>query len=253
MGSAMPKIIIFPEKTEIVDGKERVILKQRKNYSEEDKGKYDTTYGQVDLSKKEGVVNGKKYYVMPASFSDEWKRLRRGAQIITQKDIGAIISQTGIGKESIVGEAGTGSGALACALANVCKKVYSYDVDEKAIDLGKQNACTLKLDNIKFTLQDVKTKHPEKNVDVFILDMKNSWEALKMTVPYVRIGGYIVSYNSSMPAVSEFVNTCRKRDDVLLVKTIEVMQREWNIKDFTARPRDVVQHTGFLTFARRIK
>ena len=249
----MPKIIIFPEKTEVIDGKVRVISKQRKNYSDEDKGIYDTTYGQVDLSKKEGETNGKKYYVIPTMFSDEWKKLPRGAQIISAKDIGAIIAQTGIGKNSIVADAGTGSGAIACALANVCNKVYSYDIDEKAIELGKQNASTLKLDNIKFTLQDVKKKHPEKNVDVFILDMKNSFEALDMVVPYVRIGGYIVSYNSSIPSVSDFVNTCRKRTDILLVKTIEAMQREWNIKDFTARPRDVVQHTGFLTFVRRLK
>ena len=47
------------------------------------------------------------------------------------KEIGMIIIQTGISKESTIIEAGTGSGALTCSLAKHAKHVYTYDIVEE--------------------------------------------------------------------------------------------------------------------------
>ncbi len=248
----MPRIIIFKEKAVVVDGKERVVTKQTVRRVMQDEGIAHTQYGEISLNLGKGSIQGKDYSIIPSGFADEWRALERGAQIITEKDVGCIIATTGIGKDSIVGDAGSGSGSLACGLARVAKKVYSYDVDEKAVELCKKNAKKLDLDNVTFALGDITKKLSKKNFDVFILDLKQSWTALDEVVKGVKAGGWIVSYNSSIPSVSEFVNACRQRDDVLFVKTTELMQRQWKIRGLTARPSNTVLHTGFLSFVRRL-
>ncbi len=60
------------------------------------------------------------------SFIDHYKRIQRKAQIVLLKDIGLIIAETGINKNSIVVDAGAGSGALCCFLANYVKKIYTH-------------------------------------------------------------------------------------------------------------------------------
>ena len=74
-----------------------------------------------DLKKKDGSViktnTKKELIIFTPSFIDSYKRIKRGPQIITRKDIAAIIAETGINKDSKVVDAGAGSGALACFLA----------------------------------------------------------------------------------------------------------------------------------------
>src|SRR3989338_295761 len=76
-----------------------------------------------DLQKAKGskiVSNtGKEFSIIDPSFIDLYRRIRRGAQIIPLKDIGLIVAETGINKTSKVVDAGAGSGALCCFLANI--------------------------------------------------------------------------------------------------------------------------------------
>ena len=92
--------------------------------------------------KKNGEIKtntGKKVLIYPATFIDEFYNLKRGAQVIHSKDICAIIANTGIGKDSFVIDAGTGSGFTACFLGNIVKKVVSYDKDKQALEIAKKN------------------------------------------------------------------------------------------------------------------
>src|SRR3989338_7188584 len=77
-----------------------------------------------DLKKsKEGDTlksnTGKEFFIFNPSFIDLYRKIKRDAQIIPLKDIGLIVAETGIGKETKVLDAGSGSGALACFLAAV--------------------------------------------------------------------------------------------------------------------------------------
>ena len=56
-----------------------------------------------------------------------YRRLKRGPQVVLPKDIGMIIAYTGVGKESVCVDAGTGSGWLAISLARIAKEVTTYD------------------------------------------------------------------------------------------------------------------------------
>ncbi|MBI3034430.1 hypothetical protein HYY72_04690, partial [Candidatus Woesearchaeota archaeon] len=73
---------------------------------------------------------GKELFVLTPSFCDSYRKIRRGPQIIPLKDLAAVVSVTGINRESRVVEAGSGSGASACFLGKLVKEVYSYEVRE---------------------------------------------------------------------------------------------------------------------------
>src|SRR3989338_5458767 len=106
-----------------------------------------------DLKKKDGSIiktnTGKELKIFTATFIDSYKRIKRGAQIITRKDIGLIVAETGINKHSKVVDAGAGSGALSCFLANLCKEVTTYEIREDFIKLVEKNKEFLNLKNLK--------------------------------------------------------------------------------------------------------
>ena len=78
---------------------------------------------------------GKELFVFDPAFIDSYAKIKRAPQIIPRKDVAAIIAETGIGRGSIIVDAGTGSGALALFLANVAKKNRDFLIE-------RRNTCT---------------------------------------------------------------------------------------------------------------
>ena len=102
-----------------------------------------TQYGFIkkdDMNKsKEGDLlksnTGKEFFIYTPSFIDLYRKLKRDAQIIPLKDIGFIIAETGINKETKILDAGSGSGALACFLASIAKEVITYEIRDDFIEI----------------------------------------------------------------------------------------------------------------------
>ena len=69
-------------------------------------------------------------------FPEILKKCKRGPQVILPKDRGVILAYSGVGKNSVVVDAGAGSGWLAISLANVAKKVTSYEWREEFAELA---------------------------------------------------------------------------------------------------------------------
>ena len=90
----------------------------------------------------------KEFLIFNPSFIDFYRKIKRDAQIIPLKDIGLIIAETGINKESRILDAGSGSGALACFLAGIAKEVVTYEIREDFIEIVKSNVDFLSLKNI---------------------------------------------------------------------------------------------------------
>jgi tRNA (adenine57-N1/adenine58-N1)-methyltransferase catalytic subunit len=200
------------------------------------------------LKTNKGII----YNVLESSFLDEYKKLKRGAQIIPRKDIGLIITETGITKDSIVIETGAGSGGLGCLLAKIVKKIHSYEIREDFAKVAKANRDRLGITNYKINLQDSKLGFKEKNVDVIVLDLPDPWELIQVSKKALKIGGFIVSYSPTIPQVMDFVSNLDQ--DYKFIKTIEVAEKEWEVKGRKVRPKSQsIGHSGFLTFARRMK
>jgi len=209
-----------------------------------------------DLKKNRDKVKsntGKEFYVLPASFIDKFIKIKRLAQIILPKDIATIITETGINKKSRVVDAGAGSGALACYLAHICKRVVTYDTRKDFIKLVESNKKFLGIKNLKIKYGDVYKRISEKNIDLVTLDLPEPWKALNNAAKTLNIGGYLVAYLPQITQVLEFVRQLDKHKRFVYLKTIENIQRRWEIYGRVARPESkMIGHTAFLVFARRI-
>jgi len=105
-------------------------------------------------------------------FFKKIKSLKRGPAIMKEKDIGAILANVDIDKNSVVLDAGSGTGLMTIYLAKFVKKVYSYDSNKEFLTIAKENSKYLNLKNIVFKNKDITKGIEEKNLDFINLDMK---------------------------------------------------------------------------------
>lgn len=195
----------------------------------------------------------KEFTIFNPYFIDLYRKIKRDAQIIPLKDIGLIVSETGINKNSSVVDAGSGSGALCCFLANIAKEVITYDIREDFIEVVKKNIDYLELKNIKIKNKNIYDGISEKNVDLIVLDLPEPWKAINTAKKALKVGGFLVSYSPTIPQTQDFVNKINKDKDFVHVKTSEIIEREWEIDERKVRPKSQqIGHSGFISFTRRI-
>jgi len=210
-----------------------------------------------DLAKKDGSAvctnTGKEFFLLPPTFFDRYKRIQRLAQIIPRKDIGLIVTETGIGKKSVVVDAGAGSGALALFLSQIVKKVKTYDIREDHLALVRKNCQKLGITNVSVIMHDVYTGIPDKNVDLITLDIPEPWNVLDHAATSLKLGHFLVSYSPTIPQVGDFVAAVKKHPCFVHEKTVEILLREWEIDERKIRPfSQMMGHSGFLTFVRNV-
>ncbi|MFC1690717.1 tRNA (adenine-N1)-methyltransferase [Nanoarchaeota archaeon] len=242
--------------------KKVLINKEKKYYIRDLSNDYHSNDGYIkaaELKKaKDGTLlktnKGKEFSIFSAGFQDKYEKLDRSAQIIPKKDLGTIISYTGIGKDSVIVDAGTGSGALCCFLANIAKKVVSYDVREDHQEFAERNVKLLGLKNVTLKIKDISTGIDEKNIDMISLDLPDPWMAIESCAKALKVGGYIISYSPTIPQVSDFVEAVNDREELIHLQTIEIVEREWQVEGRRVRPKtQQIGHSGFLSFARKVK
>ena len=205
---------------------------------------------------KQTEIGSKKFWVLKPSIMDKLHSLKRKAQIILPRDAAHIIMNCSIESGSIVLEAGIGSGSLTTALANAVApngKVLSYDKRQDFIEHATKNLKTAGLDEYVTTkIQDVTKKIDEKNLDAIILDIPNPWEAIKHAYKALKSGGYLCTYSPLSSQVEQTINEIKKHK-FIEVKTLENIQRELVVSEHGMRPSfDMLGHTGYLTFARKV-
>lgn len=259
----MPKILIGRGKREYIPELDREVItvKALRYYVTDLSKDFHTKYGVIskkDLNKKDGSTikssMGKEFVIFTSQFADDFRKLRRAPQTVIPKDFGAIIAETGLGKEDIVVDAGTGAGALACALANICKKVITYDIRQEHIDVAKENIAFLGIKNVAIKNKDITKGIDEKNVDLITLDVPEPWQAVAAAKKALKIGGWLVAYTPTIIQASQFVDAIEKNDSFLFDSTIEIIKRNWIVEGRRLRPSSAeIGHTAFLTFIRKIK
>ncbi|MBI2574919.1 tRNA (adenine-N1)-methyltransferase [Candidatus Woesearchaeota archaeon] len=197
---------------------------------------------------------GKELFVLSPAFIDSYSKIRRGPQIIPLKDIAAIIAFTGINKESVVVDAGSGSGALACFLAKIVRQVFTYEIRDDFAAIAEENVRSLELPNVTVRRKDVYGGIEEKSVDAVILDLPEPWRAIEAAANALKVGGFLVSYSPTIPQVADFVAAVGKSRSFINLKTTEIIERQWEVSERKVRPKSAaIGHSGFLSFARKIK
>ncbi len=232
-----------------------VTKNNRKFLVKKDTDELHTNFGLIKGLKKARAGDtiksntGKEFLVFKADFIDMYNKIKRGPQIIPKKDIGLIITELGLNKNSKVIEAGSGSGALGIFLSQICKKVYSYEIREDFYNIVKKNMEKLDIKNMALKNKDAKLGFDEKNVDAVILDLPDPWELIKQAEKALKPGGFLVSYSPTVPQVMDFVNNL---EGFTHIKTSEILERTWDVKSRKVRPKSQqIGHSGFLTFCRK--
>ena len=214
-------------------------------------------YGGIVFSKPY-ETQGYKFYVLEPLASDYILYMKRKTQIIYPEDAGLIIMYGGIKPGTKIIEAGCGSGALTCILGNIIRPdghVFSYDIEEQNIKLARKNIERTKLtDYVSINYGDIVSENlNHSNIDVIILDMPQPWEAIERIKNYLKLSGIFVSFSPTIEQVKKTHFTLRK-NEFIEINTYELLKRTMQVKKNATRPQvRMIGHTGYITFARKIK
>ena len=225
-----------------------------KNLSED----FHTSAGTIksaDLKSDKSTIESNKkemFFLFDATFPDLWENFQQGTQKIIAKDIGFIIAKTGIGKNSIIVDAGGGIGSLALSLANICKEIIVYEQNPQHMKVLENNVKLCGVKNIKIKNQNIYEGISEKEIDVITLDLPEPWQAVQQAERSLKNGGFLVVYLPNLNQVKQFIDST-KGTVIHVIETIELIERKWMIDNQSMRPEfEMLGHTGFLTFCRRM-
>ncbi|GBC70262.1 tRNA (adenine(58)-N(1))-methyltransferase TrmI [Candidatus Calditenuaceae archaeon HR02] len=181
--------------------------------------------------------------------------LPRRTQIIYPKDFGFILVLSGIRPGSRVVEGGTGSGVLALLLAAYVApngKIYSYDIDGENFPAITKMAERLGLsDVLELKKGDIYSSVEEVDLDAFIVDVPQPWDAVDQAKKSLRGGGMFVSI---VPTVEQLVKTSEKLRGRGFLEYFsgELMIRPWRVRQGMTRPHHISRaHTVFIIAARK--
>lgn len=211
-------------------------------------------------------TRGEPLFVWRPTLSDFILKMRRGAQVIYPKDIGAILMLADIFPGARVLEAGTGSGALTLALLRAVGEngiVFSYENRSDFLEIAKQNIQTFfkhaaagneeGIGKLVLRQQDIYEGIAERNLDRIILDLSTPWRALPHVKASLRSGGILLCYLPTVLQVFKLAKRISKIGGFSITGIHEVLMREWEISGISIRPAHrMVAHTGFIFVARRL-
>ncbi|MCK5107913.1 MAG: methyltransferase domain-containing protein [Nanoarchaeota archaeon] len=241
----------------LISNKNKFLIKGDRDFHSKDgmikKEDLQNLHGKEDFSKDKVETNtGVEYSILEPEFLDLYERIKRGAQIISLKDVGAILTETGVGKDSNVLDAGVGSGALSIYLAHFCKSVTAYELREDFAKIARGNIEKVDVKNIKVEVRNIYEGIDEINLDLITLDLREPWKAVKHCAKALRRGGFLVGYTPQITQALDLVNAALE-EGFILVKVKETAEREWKLSGQIAKPiTPLISHTGFLTFLRRV-
>ena len=182
-------------------------------------------------------------------FKDHVDRMKRNAAVMNNKDVGMIITECGLTKDSIVIDAGSGSGGAACRIGALVKKVYTYDVKEAHVKLVQENIARLGLDNVECQVGDITQINAPEQADCLVLDIPDASTVVAAMKKLVKQGGFVAVYQTQINQVQKLITALDA--DFKYIKTLELIERNWVVDATRLRPdHKMLGHTAFLTFLR---
>jgi len=202
------------------------------------------------------TIGSKLFWLLQPSLQDKLQGLYRQAQIILPRDAAHILMNCAIEPGQTVLEAGIGSGSLTIALASTVGphgKVISYDIRQAFIDHALRNLTQAGLaSRVTTKLKDITEGIDEQDLDAVILDIPNPWAAVGHAWRALKVGGYLGTYSPLISQVEQAVNEIATHA-FIECKTYENIQREMVVSKHGTRPSfEMLGHTGYLTFARKV-
>jgi len=190
---------------------------------------------------------GYEFRVLKPRNPDFFHHLTRTGTPMMPQDIGVILAHTGLNKDDVVLDAGTGSGITAIFLGAIAKKVITYEINPEFAQNAVKNIEQAGLKNVDVVVGNVLDISTEDRFDVVTLDLFEARKAVEVLSELVIPGGFIVSYS---PFYEQALDVRKSLKNLSYVKTFEIIEREIEVSKRGTRPSTRVGHTGFITTAR---
>lgn len=199
---------------------------------------------------------GVTFHALRPLVRDRILKTARRTQVMYPKDIGYLLLRMGIGAGSRVVEAGTGSGALTCALADAVRpdgKVYSYEIRPEFQRVAASNIERAGLmAYVELKLGNVTEGIEEEEVDAVVLDLATPWHVVPLAHGALAGGGVFASFSPTIEQVMRTVSALRGHSFVE-VETVELILRRITVAENRTRPETLmIGHSGYITTARKV-
>ncbi len=187
--------------------------------------------------------------MIPLFFPEILKKCKRGPQVVLPKDIGVILAYSGVGKNSTVVDAGAGSGWLAVSLANVAKKVISYEWREEFAELAEKNAKRAGVsESLEIKRKNVLEGIDEREVDLVTFDFADSDKAVPHAHAALRKGGMVFGYLPHVEQAKKFFEAC-EQSGFGEMNMVECIVRNYLVRQAGVRPENTgLTHTAYIVF-----
>jgi len=223
------------------------------------------------IGEPEGTVarasSGATYLVFRPRLSEYALEMPRKSAIVYPKDVGIILVWADIYPGATVVESGLGSGSLTLALLRAVGPTGQVIVYEQRADMigpalanvrgfalpGEVPDGEAGPSNLIVRERDVYEGIEESDVDRLVLDLPEPWRVLPHALDCLRPGGVVACYSPSIVQVQRTVEELEASGGFGQIESLEVLYRPWHVKGQAVRPvQQMVSHTAFLTFARRL-
>ncbi|HEX9709475.1 MAG TPA: tRNA (adenine-N1)-methyltransferase [Candidatus Thermoplasmatota archaeon] len=202
------------------------------------------------------TVGAQSVRLLRPAAADFVRLLRRSAQVITLKDAGAILTQCSIGAGARVVEFGVGSGSLTIVLLHAvgpAGRVLSVDNQPKHIESARRNVgATPWAGWWELREGDAAAGVGAVGADAVVMDLPEPWAALPAAREALGPCGRLASFSPTINQ-AERVVLALEEAGFADVRTVELLERAHAVRRGATRPEfDMLGHTGYLTFARRL-
>lgn len=225
--------------------------------------RFHSSEGYIDLGNVIGLQYGSRirtntgsiWVAAKPTILDHVLSFPRITQIVYPKDLGYIVLMSGVRCGSRVVEGGTGAGVLTTILAYYVApagKVYSYDVEEKHLELVARHLERLGLrEYVELKHGDLTRSIDEEEVDAVILDIPTPWLAVANAKNALRDGGIFISISPTIEQVVETVEKLRE-EGFADISCVEILLRRMRVKKGMTRPEHQMHaHTAYIVTARK--
>jgi tRNA (adenine57-N1/adenine58-N1)-methyltransferase len=184
--------------------------------------------------------------------------MARNSAIVYPKDQAMLLMWADVYPGATVLEAGLGSGSLTLALLRAVGeqgRVICYEIRSEFIERALANIRRFMPapPHLLIREHDIYSGIPDRDVDRLLLDLPEPWRVVPHALEALRPGGMLAAYTPSIIQAQQTVEALDRAGMFTQIETLETFYRPWYIKDAAVRPvQQMIAHTAFLTFARRL-
>jgi tRNA (adenine57-N1/adenine58-N1)-methyltransferase len=186
-------------------------------------------------------------------------KMPRGAQVVYPKDIGQILVWADIRPGDVVLEAGTGSGALTCALLRAVGpegRVVSVERRDDHAAHARRSIADFFGElpgQLELVIGEVEDQISRVQPDRLVLDLPEPWHAAHRAGEGLVAGGVFCAYLPTVPQVQMTVEALEQTGGFIDTMAFETLFRTWSVAGRSVRPdHRMVGHTGFVVVTRRL-